>query len=174
MTTLPAVAEGPPLIAGIDYSTKFLDVARVRGRKLVEVTNHPLGVDVAAQVGVISRLVIDLHDQGVAIIVMETPWMREGRGMGTAMDLHKIPTRVETLAAAAGIKVAFVPVNSWHKVVLGDGGLKTEAAKAASVRFAEVAYGWKAASHNAADSICLASWGAATIALETMRRGGRR
>lgn len=150
-----------PAIAGIDYSTKALDVAIVRGRAVAYLKSWDLGSELRAQVAVISRALQELRDQGVTEIVMEQPWLREGRGIGSAMELHKTPTRVEALAALLGIDTLFVAINRWHAVVLGNGGLKSAAGKRASLRYVELVYGQAAASHNQSDAICLATYGEA-------------
>jgi hypothetical protein len=96
-------------------------------------------------------------------IFMEKPWMVHGKGMKTAMKLHEVPTRFETLALAAGFTVHEVPVNTWRMVVLGNGGLSTNAAKAAAIQYCERVYSMKPVSHNEADAIALATYGASII-----------
>lgn len=155
-------------VAGIDYSTKRLDVAVVSGRELVSCTSYDLGRDTLSQCAAIMRVVHALKSAGASLIVMEKPWMREGRGLGTALDLHRVPTRIETLAICSGLQVRFVPVNSWRLQVLGNGGLRTEEAKRAALRYVEMVYGQRAADHNAADAICLATWGQAVAKREAV------
>lgn len=158
--TIPVVA--PPLIAGIDYSTVALDVALVRGRQLISIETYRLGADLDVQVGVISRLMSSLCSKDVAVVVMEERWARVEKGLPTAMKIRDVSTRVETLAAVAGLETVWVPVNKWHMHILGNGGLRSEAAKQASLIYAERVYGLKDVSHNQADAICIATWGAVT------------
>lgn len=147
--------------AGVDYSLKALDIAIVRGPTLVSAKQYSLGVDLASRIAVIQRALDELIATPYApsVIVMEKPWMREGRGMGTAQALHRIPHYVEALAAERGFDVQYVPVNSWHLQVLGNGGLKTDAAKAASVRYVQRVYEHEPDSADQADAICLATYG---------------
>lgn len=131
-------------IAGVDYSTKALDVAIVTGRTVAYLKSWDLGDALRAQVAVITRALQELKDQGVALIVMEQPWLREGRGIGSAMELHKTPTRVEALAALVGVDTLWVAINRWHSVVLGNGGLKSEAGKRKSIEHVQLIYGLQA------------------------------
>lgn len=159
-----------PVVCGIDYSTKALDVALVRGRQLVSLERHALGIDLSVQVGVMCRLVEALHAQGVAVVVMETRWTRADKGIASAMSIRDVSTRLEALAIAAGLTVAWVPVNRWHAVILGNGGLKSAEAKKASVLYVDRVYGLKAESADQADAVCLATWAVSTLRLEAGRR----
>jgi hypothetical protein len=133
---------------------------------------HRLGADLSAQVGILSRLVMALADEGAAVIVMEQPFLplNTGRGVTTSLQIREVAIRVETLAVAASLKVRFVPVNTWRAVVLGNGRMKTDAAKEAAVRYVESVYKQRPESHNQADAACLATWGASTVGLEIARR----
>lgn len=173
---LPAVADGPPLIAGLDYSTKALDVATIRGRELVSVRNYPLGIDPSVQMAMISRAILDLQSQGVSGICMEQRFTVQGKGIKSSLAIRDVSTKVKAVADMVEMKVIFVAVRSWRAVVLGNGALKTKEAKAEAIRQALLRYGYRTDNHNAADAICLATWGASTIGLEMARRanGGRR
>lgn len=134
------------------------------------------GVDLPVKVGVVARVVMALAEQGVAAVVMEERWVRQDKGIATAMMIRDVSTGVLWLATAAGLKVTFVPINKWHMQILGNGGLKSEAAKRESVLYVERVYSFKAKTNDEADSICLATWGASVAGLEIARRanGGRR
>lgn len=148
--------------AGVDYAARRIHMALVRGRELVLSGQRDLGTDVPAQVAAIRGALSELRDAagGEVTVYMERPWMREGKGMGSAMKLHAVPTRIETVAAALGLPVAFVPVNTWHLHVLGYGALKSAEAKRAALRYVSMVYGLETTDHNLADAVCLASYGA--------------
>lgn len=157
-------------VAGIDYSLRQLNVAVVSGPTLVTARAYSLGVDLASRIAVIQRVLDELtllpktHAcDAPSVIVMERTWMREGRGMGTAQKLHQIPVQVEALAALYGIEVVYVPVNTWHKTILGNGGISSEAGKVLSVQRAKQMYpGFEPDSADEADAVCLATYGART------------
>lgn len=153
-------------VAGLDYSSRAVNLALVRGRELVYHAEHALGVDVAVSIGVMAGAVEKLYEAagGSCPIFLEKPWMVHGKGMKTAMKLHETPTRFETLAVAAGFTVLQVPINTWRAQVLGNGGLSTNAAKAAAVQYCRRVYEMEPANHNEADAICIATYAAQLVA----------
>lgn len=148
-------------VAGVDYNLRFLDIAVVRGPTLVSARQHALGVDLASRIAVIQRALDELiaTPDAPSVIVMEKTWMREGRGMGTAQALHRIPHYVEALAAERGLEVEYVPVNTWHRNILGNGRVSSEAGKVLSVQMVKRLYQYDADSADQADAICLATYG---------------
>lgn len=150
------------LIAGVDYSTFALDVALVRGRALVSTHVYELGRDEATRTAQMQRACLMLREanDGPLTVILEKPWMAVGKGLKTAQALHEIPTAFRAIATTYGHTVEYVIVASWRKQVLGKGNLKTDAAKAAALRYVALAYGYEAASHNEADAVCLATYGA--------------
>lgn len=155
------------IVGGLDYSTQSVALALVRGRELVYHAEHRLGADLSVSIGVMSGAIEKLYDaagKAPCPIFMEKKWLRPGKGMGTAVKLHQVPTRFETLALAAGFTVHEVPINAWRAVVLGNGGLGTNAAKAAAIWYCERFYSMRPENHNVADAICIASYGAALVA----------
>lgn len=151
--------------AGCDYSLAYIDLAVVRGPALVYAKQHALGVDLASRIAVIQRALDELillpqtHDvDAPSVVAMEQPWVREGRGVRSALELHAIPHYVTALAAERGMDVKFVAVPSWRSVVLGNGKLSTEAAKVLAVQYVSRVYGHRSDSHNQADAACIASW----------------
>lgn len=154
---------GSPAAVGIDYSATRLHLAIVRGNALLYSGQRDLGVDVVPQVAAMRDALCELLELAGEpfTVYLERPWLREGKGLGTAMKLHAVPTRVETIAAAMGMPTVFVAVNTWHLEVLGDGGLKSAAAKRAAIRYVAMVYGLETTDHNLADAICIASYGAA-------------
>lgn len=148
-----------PAVAGVDYSTRALDVAIVRGREVAYVKSWDLGGELRAQVAVMARALNELRDLDCALVVMEKPWLREGRGIGTAMELHKTPIRFEALAALAGIDTLWCAINAWHATVLGNGGIKSAAGKQKSIEYVRIMFGMRAASHNQSDAVCLSVYG---------------
>jgi hypothetical protein len=145
---------------GCDYSLAYIDLAVVRGPELLLCKQYALGVDLASRVAVIQRALDELISMPYApsVIAMETPWVREGRGVRSALELHAIPHYVTALAAERGIETRFVAVPTWRSVVLGNGKLSTEAAKVLSVQYVSRVYRYASESHNAADAACLATW----------------
>lgn len=163
------------LVAGLDYSSRCINLALVRGRSLVYHAEHALGRDLSVSIGVMAHAIEILHvaagNQPCAIYY-EKPWMQMGKGMKTAMKLHETPTRFETLAVAAGFTLHAVPINTWRAQVLGNGGLKTDAAKAAAMQYVERVYGVRPENHNIADSVCLATFGSQVIERSNYARVG--
>lgn len=158
---------------GIDYSLRALHVAVVAGPTLVTARAYALGVDLASRIAVIQRALDDLTAMRDApsVICMEQPWVREGRGIKTALDLHRIPHYVEALAAERGFTVKYVAVKTWRKDVLDNGGLTTDEAKEAAIRYVwRVFDGHEADDHNSADAICLAAY-AASVEARRVRVG---
>jgi hypothetical protein len=148
------------LVAGLDYSSRAINLALVRGRSLVYHAEHRLGADLSVSIGVMAGAI---EDQPCAIYY-EKPWMQMGKGMKTAMKLHLVPVRFETLAVAATFKLHEVPINTWRAQVLGNGGLKTDAAKAAAMQYVRRVYEIEPDNDNVADSICIATFGAQLLA----------
>lgn len=146
--------------AGADYSLRALDLAVVEDHRLVHARQYALGVDLASRIAVIQRALDELIAAPYApsVIAMETPWVREGRGVRSALELHAIPHYVTALAAERGIETRFVAVPTWRSVVLGNGKLSTEAAKALALQYVQRVYQHKSDSHNQADAACLATW----------------
>src|SRR4051812_12625984 len=92
-------------IAGLDYSSRAINLALVRGRSLVYHAEHRLGADLSVSIGVMAGAIEKLYEAAGDLpcaIYYEKPWMQMGKGMKTAMKLHETPTRFETLAVAAG------------------------------------------------------------------------
>jgi hypothetical protein len=116
---------GSDSYAGADYSLSYLDLAVVRGPELLLCKQYALGVDLASRVAVIQRALDELISMPYApsVIAMEQPWVREGRGVRSALELHAIPHYVTALAAERGIETRFVAVPTWRSVVLGNGKL---------------------------------------------------
>ena len=161
-------------VAGLDYSLSYIDVAVVSGPTLVLAKQYALGVDLASRIAVIQRALDELIASPYApsVIAMEQPWVREGRGVRSALELHAIPHYVTALAAERGIETRFVPVPTWRSVVLGNGKLSTEAAKVLAVQYVQRVYQHKSDSHNQADAACLATW-ARDTARQRERVGAR-
>ena len=153
-----------PCAVGIDYKARKLNLAVVRGSRVVYQDEAQLGHDAAVQVGVIAEVLerVQEYADHPATIVMETMWTRVGKGMATAEQIHKTAIRVETMALAAQMKVLWVPINTWHKVVLDNGRLRSAEGKERALWHVEHVMGIKAASDDAADAICLAEYGVIT------------
>lgn len=151
---------GSASYAGADYSLKALDIAVVNGASLVHCKQYALGVDLASRIAVIQRALDELIATPYApsVIALEQPWVREGRGVRSALELHAIPHYVTALAAERGIETRFVAVPTWRSVVLGNGRLSTEAAKVLAVQYVKRVYQHTSDQHNQAESICLATW----------------
>ena len=155
MTTIP------PAAIGVDVKGRKLDVALVRGSRVVYAAEHQLGRDTAAQIGVISEALeqlLALADHPTTIW-MEKLWLRTDKGVAAAEMVHRTATRVETLALAGGFRVGWVATNTWRKDILGNGALRTAQGKEAAIEYVERVYGYKAPSHDAADAVCVAAWG---------------
>lgn len=159
-----------PATAGVDYSTKALHIAIVRGAELVDMREIALGLDVRNQVGMMAQAAEWLRDYRPESVWMEALWFggvrvrRDGTPAPavsniTTLDLHRIATRFETLAVAAGLIVRFVPIASWRLIVFGHG--RPGDAKKTSLDYCARVYGWRAPNHNASDAVCLATYGAA-------------
>lgn len=143
--------------AGIDYSTRRIDVAAVRGRALTYRKAWELGRTAELDVRAIGRAIIELHEAtgGDVLICLEKPFRSQNQAAGN-VALHKIPIRVETLALAAGLDVVFVAVNTWHSQILGDGGLRSDNAKRAALRLVNAQFRLNLRNDNEADAVCLA------------------
>lgn len=154
-------------VCGIDYNLRYIDLAVVSGRALVTAKQYRLGVDLASRIAVIQRALDELICMPAApsVICMEQPWVREGRGIKSALALHAIPHYVEALAAERGITdVRYVAIATWHSQVLGNGRLSSEAGKVLSVQTTKRLYpGFEPESADQADAVCLATWGVNTI-----------
>lgn len=147
-----------PEAIGIDYRTTKLNVAVVRGRHVIHEEEVRLGRDLGPQIAVIADLVERLRTkaQQPALIIMEAPWARAEAGIQTAIQLHKVPTRVETLAVVAGMTVLYVPVPTWKSKVLGPASKR---GKEGALWYCEHIMGVKPQNHDAADAVCLGVWG---------------
>lgn len=158
----------PAVVAGADYKIKRLDVAAVEGKRLLGAKRYDLGGDVANVVAVIGEAVQLMKSVGATELWLERPWFRGAGKDGqhavsnaSTLELHKVATRVETLAVLVGLKVHYVAVASWHATMLGNGRLRSDEAKDASIAFVKGAYGWATSDDNEADAICLAAYGEA-------------
>lgn len=154
---------------GIDYSTRRIDVAAIRGRALIYRKAWELGRNAPGDVAAIGRAIIELHGEAPdALICLEKPFRSQSQAGGN-VALHRIPIRVETLALAAGFDVVFVAVNTWHSQILGSGSMKSAQAKRASLQLVNAQYRIRLTNDNEADAVCLAMM-AATLDIE--RRAG--
>jgi hypothetical protein len=150
------------IVCGVDYSLKALDVALVRGRELISTHCYDLGRDETSRTAQMQRACLMLRDAagGPCTIVLEKPWMAVGKGLKTAQALHEIPTAFRAIATTYGHTVEYVVVATWRRQVLGKGNLKTDAAKAKAIWYCETIYKMTPESHNEADAVCLATYGA--------------
>lgn len=149
---------------GIDYSTKAIHVAGVDTRSLLFCRQYDLSANVSNQVGVILRALREAlagfpEDGKPEALFMERQWARPGANIVTALELHKVPTRIETVGSMLGLPVVYVYPNVWRASVLGNGGYRTDAAKAAAIRYVQTVYGFTAPIHDAAEAICIAAYG---------------
>lgn len=154
-------AAHPPCAIGIDYKARSLNLAVVRGRQVVYQDEAQLGRSLPGQIGMIATALerVQRFADHPPLIVMERRFTQVGKGVASAALLHETAIRVECLALCAQMLVVWVPVNTWHKQVLGNGGLKSAAGKEAAKEYVERVYGLKPANDDAADAICLAQWG---------------
>lgn len=142
--------------AGIDYSTKRIDVAATRGRALIYRKWWELGRDAESTVKAIGKAIIELYTVAPdALICLEKPFRSQNQAGGN-VALHRIPVRVETLALAADFHVVFVAINTWHSQILGNGRMRSEEAKRASIRLVNAQYKLRLTNDNEADAVCLA------------------
>lgn len=154
----------PAPTAGLDYSTKALNLAIVDGASLLDCWEDALGLDVANQIVTMTQTCRHLLEFDVETVYCEELWFGGGSKNGKAvsnvntLSLHRTATRFETVATALGLKVHFVHVASWRKIVFGHG--RPAEPKGASLGFVENTYGYKTTNHNMTDSICLAHYGA--------------
>ena len=153
-----------PSALGIDYKARKLNLAIVRGSSVVYQDEAQLGRDTAVQIGVITDALERAQAQAdhPATVVIEAMFTRVGAGFATAELIHKTAIRVETIALMLQMRVHWVPVNTWRKVVLGNGGLRSAEGKERALWYVERVMGVKAASDDAADAICLAQYGVLT------------
>src|SRR6185503_9704639 len=117
-----------------------LDVAVVQGNELLSTHVYELGGDEEMHVAQMQRACRQLTELagGPCAIVLEKPWMVVGKGLKSAQTLHEIPTAFRALAIAHGHTVEYVAVATWRAQLLGNGRLKTEAAKAFALRFVKL------------------------------------
>lgn len=153
----PAIRD--PLIAGADYNSKKIDIALVQGNRVVSAKVYQLGQDLAARVAMVSRLVLDLAAAGVEAVYLEQRWARVEKNIQSAMLLRDVSTGLLWLGTAAELRLELTPINTWHKEVLGNGGIKSEDAKRASKDFVRLVYKMQPESDDQADAICLATFG---------------
>jgi hypothetical protein len=86
------------LAGGLDYSTRAVNSALVRGRDLVYHAEHRLGLDVRTQVAVMARALEQLRDAaGEPVCIWYERKFLQGKTGKGAMKLHEIPTRFEAL-----------------------------------------------------------------------------
>lgn len=167
-----------PACAGIDYSTKAVDLAVVRGKEVVFLRRVELGADVGPQLGVLLLALSELKSHDPVGLWLEQPWFGFARpnknspmrSSKATLQLHTIAHRCETVALQCGIEVHFVAVNTWRHTVLGDGRMKTAVAKEAAMNYARWYYGADCEGHNAADAVCLAAYGQAVSRLSNASR----
>lgn len=158
----------PAPVAGLDYSTKAIDIGVVDGLHLLDAWEDKLGLDVANQIAIMSLAVQRLRDQGVRTVYLEQLWFRgagkEGQRAASninTLSLHRVATRFETIAVALGLDVRFVHIGTWRLIVFGHG--RPGDPKATALRFVADHYDYRTPNHNQADAICLGHYGAALM-----------
>lgn len=159
-----------PAVAGLDYALRSVEVAVLQGVKILSSAHYDLGEDTQVRSRVLLYAMKDLVRLGVKELWLEEPWVRQGRGVGTALKLHEVPAQVKALAALSGITAHAVAVPTWRAAVLGDGRMRTGIAKPAAINYVRYAFAYETTNHNVADSICLASYGASVRKLQEMAR----
>mgnify|MGYP001593503403 CR=1 FL=1 len=149
-----------PLVAGLDYSTRALDLAVLGdGDQLIGLREFLLGADEASKARVINTALSWARDMGATCVFAERAFLALG-GKGkpafrSSPTLTKLVGKLELVASLVPLKLEFVAVPTWKATILGNG----RADKAASLAYAERNYGFRPASDNAADALCIAKFG---------------
>lgn len=144
---------------GIDYSTKAIHWAVVDGTALLAYGDYSLGGDARNQIAVMIAAIKHLRDFEVEHIYLEAPWVRAGKGINTALAIHRVANIFEALAIERGQLVTNVQVAGWRRIVLGNGGMRTDQAKQAAKDYVGRVYGVHGVNDNTADAICIATYG---------------
>lgn len=160
-------------VAGVDYSTKAVHAAIVADRQLRFVRQYDLGDPTLLP---ISRMLNDLKVRGVERIYLEQPFfiparldkanpgkIKQGSNVNT-LKLHRVANQVETMAILAGLHVEYVAPATWQSAILT--GVPGATTKERSLWFVRRVWGLAVNDNNAADAICIATYGEAVARLK--------
>lgn len=147
-------------VVGADYSTRAIDLALIAGNEIHDRAKIDLREPPSEW---LRRLIDELTNwrrfEHASALYLEGPWLREAKGVKTALALHKSCHFLEAAAIFAGIPTIEVSVFTWRSQIFGR-NMPTAQAKRASVAYVKDVYGVTTSDDNLADAICIATYGA--------------
>jgi hypothetical protein len=159
-------------VVGADYSTLAIDLAlvadsEIRDRAKVDLREPPFNW--------LRELIAHLAEwrrfEHASAIYLEAPWVVEGKGIQTALKLHKSANFLEAASIFAGLPAVEVHISTWRSQILGRTPKRAEA-KRAAISYVKTVYGITTADDNLADAICIATYGVGAQRL-AQRIGGK-
>src|SRR3990172_9822856 len=125
MATRTLGAKESTMIIGVDYSTKFIDLA-YRGEDMWTNTRMVINKDAGITKGFLEKLYgeLKIFNAKVQAVYIEQPWMNAGRFGGnpkTSMQMVAVATIVQMQSIMLGYRVEWAPVVRWRSKVFGKG-----------------------------------------------------
>lgn len=123
-----------PLTFGIDYGTRKVSIAGMRGHTLFTVADVDLGIRRARDIGHshdVLPMLVGVVDQYLAnehpdLIALESPIVGGTRNLQTTIKLAMVAGAIACYLAEANQPVLLVPPATWKKVAVGSGAATKE------------------------------------------------